>query len=128
MEAKREAKSNNFSSKTRPWAKQGRLIHSLCLIFEGSKNRRFFDVDLGRQKIDKNRALEPQGPKKVQRVSSPTSLRGSVASGQWPSIKKIKGKKDQRLQRAIFLSFPFYGYQPFRGVSSLLETSFLGYV
>ena len=57
MEPKREAESHVFSSKNAPWAQQGRLIHPSCLIFEGSKNRSFFDVDLGGRKIDKNRPL-----------------------------------------------------------------------
>ena len=61
MEPKREAECHHFSSKSRPWAKQGRLIHSLCLIFEGSKNRRFFDVDLGGRKIVKNLPLGAEG-------------------------------------------------------------------
>ena len=63
IDAKREAKSNHFSSKTRPWAKQGRLIHSLCLIFEGSKNRRFFDVDL---EGDKNRQKSSLGAPRAE--------------------------------------------------------------
>ena len=54
MEPKREAGSHVFSSKNTPWAQQGRLIHPSCSIFEGSKNRRFFDVDLEGQKIYKN--------------------------------------------------------------------------
>ena len=91
MEAKMEAKSNHFSSKTRPWAKQGRLIHSLCLIFEGLENRSFFDVVLGRQKINKNRALEPKRPE-----NGITQVRRTRASRDlWPQA----GAKYQRNSR-----------------------------
>ena len=37
---------NALSRIDAPWTQQGRLIHPSCLIFEGSKNRRFFDVFL----------------------------------------------------------------------------------
>ena len=59
----------------------------------------FFDVDSEGQKIEKNRTLEPQGPKKVQRPFAGTSLGGSMAPGRRPIIKEIRGKKDQGLRR-----------------------------
>ena len=102
MDANREAKSHHFSSKTRHWAKQGRLIHSLCLIFEGSKNRRFFDADLEGQKINKNRALDAQGPKKVLRVVARWSQGGrfpaSMALGPPRARSRIKRNEETRKQ------------------------------
>ena len=50
---KKGGRKSCFSIKNDPWAQQGRLIHSLCLIFEVSKNHCFFDADLGRLKIHK---------------------------------------------------------------------------
>ena len=53
FDAKMEPKSCGFWSKMRPWAHTDRLILPFWSIFDDSKNHWFFDIDLGRQKIDK---------------------------------------------------------------------------
>ena len=53
IDAKRDAKSYHFWSKNRPWARKGRLILPFWWIFKNSKKHLFFDIGLGRQKIDK---------------------------------------------------------------------------
>ena len=81
-----------FIKKRSLGAQQGRLIHPSGSIFETSKKRRFFDVDLEGQ-IDKNRALEPQGSKKVvtgEDAYKPRGDRGPQAGGQLS--KKYKEK------------------------------------
>ena len=96
MEVNMEAQSNHFSSKMRPWAKQGRLIHSLCLIFEGSKNHSFFDADLEGQKINQNQALEPQGPKVVLRLFTKwggSGLDGLRAAANYQRNTRKKGSR-----------------------------------
>ena len=85
-DAKREAKSHVFSSKREPWAHQGRLRVPFWSIFEDSKNRRFFDVELGRRKIDKTRSLEHPG---VARGTSTHGFWGSGVPGRRPIIKEI---------------------------------------
>ena len=98
IDAKRDAKSLLFLSKNRPWAPQGRLILPFWSIFEDSKNRRFFDVVLGRQKIDKNRALERQGPKTVLRLFAERPVPGIGGPRPAPNIKENRRKKDQGLR------------------------------
>ena len=98
IDAKREPKSNAFCSKNDPLTLQGRLILPFCLIFEGSKNRRFFDADLEGQQIDKNRALEPQGPKMVLRVFAKpgvSGLDGPRAAAKYQRIRGINGKNHE---------------------------------
>ena len=50
--AKMDAKSCHFWFKNWSWAPQGRLILPSLIIFDDSKNHWFFDVSLGRQKIN----------------------------------------------------------------------------
>ena len=47
IDAKREHKRSVFGYKSRPWAPQGRLIHSFWLILEVSKNIDFSKSALG---------------------------------------------------------------------------------
>ena len=72
---------------------------SLWSIFEGSKKRRFFDVDLEGQKIDKNRALEPQGPKKVQRGFAAYEPRGVGGPRAAANYQENRRKKAHGLRR-----------------------------
>ena len=60
-DAKMDAKSCHFWFKNWSWAPQGRLILPSLIIFDDSKNHWFFDVSLGRQKINKNRSTDGFG-------------------------------------------------------------------
>ena len=80
-----------FGAKNRSWAPQGRLILPFWSIFEDSKNRRFFDVVLGRQKIDKNRALGRQGPKTALRPVAEWDTLVTGAPRAAAIIKDIRG-------------------------------------
>ena len=94
----KEPKSRGFCSKNRPWALQGRLILPFWSIFEDSKNHCFFDVVLGRQKIDKNRALGYRGPAKTLRPVAGWDTLVTGAPRAAAIIKDIQGIKAQGLQ------------------------------
>ena len=103
IDAKREPKSIVFCSKNGPLALQGRLILSFWSIFEDSKNHCFFDVVLGRQKIDKNRALGRQRPKTSLRVLAEWEPGGILWSpglpGRRPLSKIFKEYKGSRIAK-----------------------------
>ena len=58
-------KSRVFGYEMDTGAPQGRLILQFFLFLVDSENRRFFDVALGRRKINKNPSLERPGAEKV---------------------------------------------------------------
>ena len=58
----------------------------------------FFDVDSEDQKIDKNRALEPQGPKKSLRPVVGWCARWLAGPGWRTIIKEFEVKKQQGLR------------------------------
>ena len=70
---------------------QGRLILPFWSIFEDSKNHCFFDVVLGRQKIDKNRAVGRQRPKTSLRVIAEWDTLVTGAPRAAAIIKDIQG-------------------------------------
>ena len=84
-----------------PRAPKGRLIVPSEPISEGSKKRRFFDVASGSQKIDKNRALEPQGPKKVQRPLVAHKPRGIDGPRAVANYQRNTRKKGSRIEKEI---------------------------
>ena len=67
IDAKMYLKSTVFWLKIEPWALQGGLILRIWRFLGDSKNDRFFDVGLGRRKIDRNHPGSVQGSQRALR-------------------------------------------------------------
>ena len=80
-----------FWPKSRHWGPKGRLIMPFWSIFDDSENRRFSDVFLGRQKIDKMRPWSAHWSPCRDRPSG-------EGTPQWPQGPHTAKKKDRLKQ------------------------------
>ena len=80
IDAKMAPKNHQKSTKIDPRGAQGRLIHRFYRFWTVSKNGRFFDGALGRQKVDQNRPWGGQGSISALRVLR----KGSVSGAEGP--------------------------------------------